>query len=119
MNSVYEKLANGNYTKVTLYPNPDIYIKVCDCGCVNCKELVEDVDGWFKDCEKWVMESSEKFEQFRKDVLEEVGLHEHPKRDKIFEKAWKEFDLGGYYGVLRELESLAELVQLLKILIVE
>jgi hypothetical protein len=49
--------------------------------------------------------------QFKKDALEELGLTDHPKADKIYSKAWDQ----GHYAGLNEvwvcLQNLADLFE--------
>lgn len=46
---------------------------------------------------------------FKEDALKEVGLLNHPKADKIYNKAWNDGHAYGYGEVLTHLENLAEL----------
>jgi hypothetical protein len=50
------------------------------------------------------------YEQFKQDVLIEVGLAGHPKADKVFARAWERSHSSGYEEVFNVLEDLAELV---------
>ncbi len=49
-------------------------------------------------------------EEFRVDVLEEYGLTEHPKADKVYTMAWDHGHSSGYYEVAQWVSELAELV---------
>ncbi len=47
--------------------------------------------------------------EFREDALKEVGLSKHPKKDKIFARAWQSGHANGYSEVYSHLSDLAEL----------
>jgi hypothetical protein len=49
-------------------------------------------------------------ELFKRDALREAGLERHPKKDKIFEKAWDDGHAHGLQEVMANLEQLADLV---------
>lgn len=49
-------------------------------------------------------------ELFKQDALKEVGLSEHPNRDRIYSAAWDRGHSGGLPEVMLELEMLAELI---------
>lgn len=49
-------------------------------------------------------------ENFAEDAIEYCGLKGHPKADKAFAMAYDRGHSSGYYEVLQELESLAELL---------
>ena len=51
-----------------------------------------------------------KGENFSADAIEYCGLKGHPKADKAFAMAYEKWHSSGYYEVLQELESLAELL---------
>jgi len=48
-------------------------------------------------------------DQFKHDALDDVGLLNHPKADKIYSKAWEDGHSSGLYSVYQELCDLAEL----------
>ena len=58
-------------------------------------------------------EGNRLMEQFKTDVLEEVGLTGHAKADKIYAKAWEDGRSEGLQVVLLNLEDLAELMLML------
>jgi hypothetical protein len=49
-------------------------------------------------------------EQFRADALEDVGLTDHPKADKVWDMAWNHGHGGGNHEVYGWLCELAELI---------
>jgi len=49
--------------------------------------------------------------KFKADALEEVGLTDHPKADRIWDKAWDERADEGIWEVFDELEELADLIR--------
>ena len=48
-------------------------------------------------------------DQFKHDALDDVGLLNHPKADKIYAKAWEDGHASGLHEVYQELCDLAEL----------
>jgi hypothetical protein len=49
-------------------------------------------------------------DEFKMEALDFVGLKDHPKADKIWNKAWSDRHSYGYHEVLDELEELADIV---------
>lgn len=49
-------------------------------------------------------------EKFKMDALAEVGLANHPRRDKAFDLAWDRGHAYGYREVYQNLEELAQLL---------
>ena len=54
-------------------------------------------------------EQSRLDELFKQDSLRESGLSDHPKKDKIYSRAWEDGHADGYYAVFYRLQDLAEL----------
>lgn len=50
-------------------------------------------------------------ELFKNDLLEDVGLENHPFRDKIFAYAWSEWHSGGYSEIASHFVELADLIK--------
>ena len=63
------------------------------------------------DYQKYRDAEKERHERFKKDALEEVGLLDHPKADKIYHFAWEHGHSCGLYEVYYWLEELSELFE--------
>jgi hypothetical protein len=66
-----------------------------------------------KYCEKikeYRQEDARLHAEFKKDCLEECGLSNYSKRDKIFNYAWDEKHGEGYYSVYSFLQDLSEFI---------
>ena len=50
-------------------------------------------------------------EMFKKDALEDLGLSNHPKADKLFDIAWERGHASGYQSVWSVMIDLAPLLQ--------
>ena len=59
---------------------------------------------------RWCEEQNRLDLQFKDDALKDVGLANHPKRDLIYVKAWKDNHAEGYYNVYSHLVDLADFV---------
>lgn len=66
--------------------------------------------GSTKDREVYRKGNREAEQLFKEAALEEVGLSDHPKADKVFEKAWRDGHSSGYAEVFGELQELSELM---------
>ena len=58
---------------------------------------------------KYNDEDNRIYEMFKQDALKDVGLHNHPKADKIFSYAWEKGHSGGYNDVWCVLCDISEL----------
>lgn len=54
-------------------------------------------------------EEAQLFEKFKEAALKELGLHNHPKKDKIFGYAWQQGHSSGFNEVWIVLCDIAEL----------
>ena len=69
------------------------------------KEMVE----WDEKLQAYNKETNRLMAEFKHDALDDVGLLNHPKADKIYAKAWEDGHASGLYSVYQELCELAEL----------
>lgn len=60
--------------------------------------------------EKYVKEEGRLHNLFKADCLKEVGLENHPKKDKIFSYAWQKGHSSGYSEVFYYLSEVSEIV---------
>lgn len=60
---------------------------------------------------EYVEEDKRLFNEFKRDALDYVGLLNHEKADRIFDKAWEKGHSGGLHEVFMNLEDLAELFE--------
>jgi hypothetical protein len=79
------------------------------CGHDVGKQREEELESYkiYKDI--YNQESKKLYIRFQNDALEEVGLLDHPKADKIFNFAWEQGHSLGYSEVYYWLEDIAEL----------
>jgi len=56
-------------------------------------------------------ESSEIRAKFREALEKEYGMQNHPKKDKIWEKAWDDGHSGGWTEILITYDELVELIK--------
>lgn len=99
----------GFKIKSNSYPN-----RLGDAGatytCPDCtaKKAIKDLNS--DDLRTRIGSPLYKGENFAEDAIEYCGLKGHPKADKAFAMAYDRGHSSGYYEVLQELESLAELL---------
>ena len=86
---LYQKIKNGDYQ--TKIPHPSR------------NATKEKKDEYTKDCSKLR-------DQFKKDVIDAVGLKGHPKAEKAYFIAWDQWHSVGYFDVYCNLQDLAELL---------
>jgi len=106
---VREKLKIGYYKNKLEYPKMSQYKHKCDCGCPNCNTELFNKEGFVAVKNSWNEEQRRLRSLFKKDALEEVGLSDNPKKDKIFDKAWDDAHSSGKIEVLEMLEELSDL----------
>lgn len=58
----------------------------------------------------WFKEEQRLHEQFKEDLLEELGVTDNPKADLLFAKAWESGHSGGYYEVYNVALDLVDLI---------
>lgn len=112
--SVREKINDGHYTVQLNYPNGR-----CDCGnyahrddayCKHCGTKLEDIRNKIEEEKsKFRKEEGRLYELFREEALEEVGLGDHDKKDKIFSYCYDKGHSSGYGDVLNYLIDMSEL----------
>lgn len=92
--SVREKITNGSYQNSDPYPE---------------KKQFDDKAVWAAARQVWGQKSSDLCQQFKKDVLAELGLTNHPKAERFIELAWDYGDKD-FRQVLETAEELSELL---------
>ena len=113
---VYDKIAEGYYQTELLYPGPspkkpkpiigDEYKEINEAAVKIYEQKLKE----YKEARiKYNNDVSTKNAQFKVDALNEVGLFNHPRADRIFDYAWNKGHSGGLREVLLELEDLANL----------
>ena len=120
MKTVREKIASGEYEPKVVYPKSHHW------ECLKCHRHIKDKT-YCPDCgtkthyEERQIEYSKSLAEYRKscsaakalfkeDALKEVGLYEHPNKDKAYTKAWEDSHSCGYSSILCDLEELADLM---------
>lgn len=111
----YEKYKNKmEYPKGLPKPFLSPAKKFCEeAVAIYAKELKEfnaSLPAWIEAHEKYRMENHRLEQLFQKDAIDEVGLTNHPKAQKIFDKAWADGHSGGLENVMYHLEELADLI---------
>ena len=48
---------------------------------------------------------------FKEDAFKELGIADHPKREKVYELAWEDYHSSGYSEVFYQMEQLAKLIK--------
>lgn len=74
------------------------------------KETVLDEKSFKEHQKEYYAEKNKLHNEFKQDLFEELDIANHPKREKLFDKAWENSGSDGYYQVLLEAESLVELI---------
>lgn len=74
------------------------------------KEAVTDEKSFKEHQAEYYTEKAKLHNEFKQDLFEELGIQDHPKREKLFEKAWESSGSDGYYQVWLEAESLVDLI---------
>lgn len=112
-------------TMTTTYPNKQDYqttyyykAGVCVGNCAtevkpsdfSVKETVLDEKSYKEHLKQYSEEKANLLKEFKQDLFEELGITHHPKREKLFEKAWENSRSEGLYQVIVEAESLADLI---------
>jgi len=73
------------------------------------KTWEKDMETYQESMKEYRAETHRLMDKFRHDALDDVGLLNHPKADKIYSKAWEDGHSSGLYSVYQELCDLAEL----------
>lgn len=63
-----------------------------------------------EELKKYNLEGMRLIKLFENDCMEEVGLSNHPKREKVWEYAWKEGHSGGLNDVYCIISDIAEIL---------
>lgn len=74
------------------------------------KEDVVDEVSYRADYVEYHREKEKLVNEFKQDLFEELGIQNHPKREALFNKAWENYSIDGYYQVWLEAKSLVELL---------
>lgn len=96
--------------------------RICPCGtpfnisanyCYNCGSDIslpyeKDLRVYYGDMANHTKEEYRLYNLFKEDALEEVGLSDHPKKDKAFAFAWEHGHSAGYPAVMVWLEELVD-----------
>lgn len=61
--------------------------------------------------EAYQADQEEKHQQFKRDLLADLGLTNHPKADLLFSMAWESGHASGYREVYLEADRLADLLR--------
>ena len=104
----FQDALSDNYFSSNHYPYPnkeDFTSKVtCNQGC---EHIIIDEKGYLEARKEYENEQGKKYKEFQENVLKEVGLSGHPKKDKIYEYAWSKGHASGYYEVYYILAELS------------
>lgn len=114
---MYEKIESGAYSNQDEYPvgpkKPFLkHAHTSEEAVKYAKDLkaYESILPTYRELrDNWRAKDSELHSQFKKDALEEVGLTNHPKADKIYAFAYEEGHSCGLNEVWNYLQNLAEL----------
>jgi hypothetical protein len=97
--SIYAKIENGDYDTKLPYPSYED---------VKSKKISKEEDREMR--RKWKIDRNRLVEVFKHDSLEELGILNHPKADKLFDIAWEEGHSNGLTEVWLWMETLADLL---------
>lgn len=70
-----------------------------------------DEDKYLLDRQKYNEEEAFLYEMFKKDLFEEFGVSENPKRERLFAHAWDRGHAAGYSDVYNVFADLVDLIQ--------
>lgn len=107
---VLEKIKTGYYDNKMEYKGRNAFTSICQCGCPNCKTIIFDKNASNDYRKKLRNHNNVLIENFKKDLLEEFGLSNHPKKDIIFNKVWADGHANGFLEVYGEMDDLVELL---------
>lgn len=123
--SIYDKIDSGYYTAPltriavpTLPHAPAWHRKVNDVYPVESKAYAEALHAHESAAQRYRAAEAERNRrqaeldaEFKRDVLSQIGVLDHPKADTLYELAYQRGHSHGYHGVLDEAEDLAELLR--------
>jgi hypothetical protein len=105
-----EKIKLHYYDNKLGHKGKSAFTSRCQCGCPNCKAIIFDENSFRDYRKKYNHRTNVLMENFKKDLLEEFGLSDHPKKDIIFDKAWSDGHAYGFHEVYNEMIDLVELI---------
>ena len=65
---------------------------------------------WKNRIDEYRLEEKRLYDKFKKDVMNEIGLTNHKKAEKIFLRTWNEKHANGYEEVFTYLKDLVDLI---------
>ncbi len=109
------KYPNKREYETTYYYKAGVCIAASGVGIVaptnySAKETVLNKEAYKKHLKQYNEEKAKLYNEFKQDLFEELGITNHPKREKLFEKAWENSHSDGYYQVLLEATCLVDLI---------
>ena len=120
--NMLEKIKNNYYENIIVYPQktkphcPGCQLPILSKAnfCFNCghdiKKLVEDHQANYKTAVKEYRENGRRLmAEFKKDLLAEHGLTNHPKAEKIYDYVWDLHHSSGLYAVYEGMNEIYEL----------
>lgn len=119
--SVRDKLNEGYYENKEAYPKMENFNKCGECDhklgkedlfCSQCgtKKDTSPKEAYDTQMKKYRAGDNERYNNFREDALEEVGLKGHETESRAWSKAWSDGHSSGMSDVLCQLEELAEVI---------
>lgn len=101
----FKNINDGKYKNPTSFPTkPE---KPKDPNPRQSNEYAEKLGKWRDEMRKWKAETRRlEREVFRKDLAEEFGMTDHPKEEKVWNKAWEEGRSSGLMEVYYEYQEL-------------
>ena len=118
-----EIACNGG-TKVKWYAHGDNH--ECICGENEFRNKIAEIaDDWIRDSKMWQdyheelklfnqrqqKHCAKLHEQFKKELFDELGISDNPKREMLFSKAWEQGHGCGYAEVYNYARDLVDLIQ--------
>lgn len=103
------KIDEGYYENQVPFKTKRDFYEVCDCNCPKCDGKIFNDVAYHKHVKDYRRGANNAIKLFKTEILDDVGLLDHPKADKIFSKAWENAHSEGFYQVYIEVDDLSDL----------
>lgn len=105
-----------DYTKTYIYNEGKVLDKIW--GEVDLTEYpkesvvqrILDTKAYYKEVDEYNKEKKRLYNEFKKDLFEEFGVEDNPKKNRAFEIAWDRGNTEGFYSVYNHFVEIIELI---------
>lgn len=107
--TIEEKIEEGYYDNRVPFKTKKDFYEECDCNCPKCDGKTFNKDAYLAQKQDYRNGANASIKLFKTEALDDVGLLNNSKADKIFNKAWNDGHSMGLREVYIELCKLSEL----------